>query len=267
MERLALLLRVLLPALMLVRCSTEGPTVAGSGSESPNAITGTVSLPPAAANPTPAGAEAVLFAITHDTLLENTVEYQWKALDTVTTDGNGRYEFADMTDGLYTIIIQKDGYKAFSGYIQYRTAFATLTLDYVLKNTQNIRGAITDTAKASNVRIYLGLVGTPYFDTIAAAQDSFNFTEIPQGIYNWDIRSELLTDWQSSVLVSIPTAYYSYDSLYVFRSPDHTKANGIASDTLFADWASDTLEIRTVQDTISFQHGNYSINYTIENNP
>ena len=267
---LARLVFPLILALVLVRCST-GPNVAGSGSESPNAINGTVYAPlngvSSALSPA-ADAQAVLFEI-FPTSVDSPVDFTWHALDTVKTDAYGCFAFQDMKEGTYSILFEKGVFKAFSGYFVYFLSDSILTLSVSMDHAQNIRGTLKDTSAAERGRFSLGLIGTPYFDTIPSGTDSFSFHNIPKGIYSWniesvtDIRTFILTTYQTvyavDSFVMAPQTPYSGAPLFFCWSPDN--------DTLYTPWATETVNVRTVQDTVTFQQGNYLVNYIVETNP
>ncbi|OGJ88278.1 MAG: hypothetical protein A2268_05190 [Candidatus Raymondbacteria bacterium RifOxyA12_full_50_37] len=172
-------------------CGSGGPgDIAGTGSESPNALSGSVYASIALDEiHVVASATISLYAIQVDSL----GDYAWE-LDTIAASGaNGKFALAPRHSGYYSIIGCKDGLKFFSGYFYYDKEHASLVpsnaLDtLVLQNTMNITGTISDTANMVAQSFAVWLVGTPYFDTISS-NDSFHFDSIPSGDYSFEILS------------------------------------------------------------------------------
>jgi hypothetical protein len=176
---------ILLAAALLVSCS-HGPTIAGSGSESsnamtPNALTGTViGRPDSGSIVQPlAGASVSLYSITMDTLDSGVVNYTWSVCKQVTTDDKGTFRIDSVKEGYYSAIMEFQKEKAFTGYFRYHSADSVRDLGFFETHaTIHMRGTIRDTAHALSAKLFLGLVGTPYADTTYNG-GSFDIDNIP----------------------------------------------------------------------------------------
>jgi len=146
-------------------CIKRPVDVVGSGSESPNAVTGTVYMPAgvnfAGLYKVAPEAEVLIYSI-----VETDSGFSWDTIVSILTDVNGQFIVDSISFGSYSILVQKEGLKDFA-YFDYNLELGAILVDSVLlKPTQKIEGTIKDTAGTNDKIIYLGLVGTPYLDTV-----------------------------------------------------------------------------------------------------
>jgi hypothetical protein len=273
--------------LLILSCANapNGPELAGSGSESPNALRGTILVAAAGQdsvfNPVP-GTEVLLYAVTETRSADSGIDYAWALADSTRAADSGKFILDSIEPGSYTLIFQHSDRKTFSGYFNIEESDDTVTCIAFLEPTQTIRGTIRDTADTVSREFYLGLVGTPYFDTVTTT-DSFTFADIPAGKYKWDIRSGVIqSPIENSVLFAdtslfyITTAagsysMYTYDLMQV-DSPaasaylDERSAVPIAP---YWGWEIDTaaINVEPAEQKIQMTDESYIIEYIVTENP
>lgn len=207
---------------LLMSCG-QGPTLAGSGSESPNALTGTIRI---SATETASSALISLYEISESEIDSGTTDYLWTLKASTQTDSNGVFRIDSMKAGYYSFIAEHHEKKAFSGYFSYHSEDTLLNIGtFQVTNTRNIQGTIHDTSSNGNKKILvLGLVGTPYTDTISDNETTLHFDSIPEGDYNFRILSVKEVQAQQDTL-----PYFSY---IINTSLNHNTPTG--NDTLQA---------------------------------
>jgi hypothetical protein len=274
----------MLSLLYLMQCANAptgpGDDFAGSVSESPNAITGTVITAQNSDFIETSNAAVILFEITESLDKTGSVDYSWTQLKTVTTDTNGKFTIDSMEAGDYTLLFQKDDKKAFSGYFRYEKEDSTVTLVALLENTITIKGQISDTASASSKEFYLGLVGTPYFDT-ASATDSFCFANIPSAEYKWRIQdSTIETSFRTVLFADTLTVASAPSSFNLITAGNYYIDTLAREDTAYLDtsnnvpvfpwfgWSVDAADVvmEPTENKVQMTQDNYLIEYTITEN-
>ena len=273
-------------ALLFLSCanSPNGPDLAGSGSESPNALTGTVLIAVAGLDavfsPVP-GAEVLLYAVTETRNADSGIDYAWALSDSTHANAQANFTLDSIEPGNYTLIYQKGDRKTFSGYCNIEESDDTVTCVAFLEPTQTICGTIRDTADTVSREFYLGLVGTPYFDTVTTA-DSFTFANIPAGKYKWDIRSEvikspignsvLFADSTIFVRAAMATSFYlAVDNMSVVDTMADSYLDEKNAVPVLPWWGwevdSATVNIEPVEKKIRMTDETYVIEYTVTENP
>ena len=265
--------------LLLCSACSKGPDIAGSGSESSNALTGTALVnqnPQGASLYTPsAGASIYLYSIKTDLLDSGKVDYTWTLKDSTLSDSKGDFRIDSMKPGYYSLIFQCSNKKGFSGYFNYTADDTLLQLGYVeLKNTQNIQGKIRDTTKQPGVKRWvLDLVGTPYIDTVEL-DGRFNFTDVPIGYYNFKIGASIQDTGYTIPYFTLVTNLNAltvvdrYDTVYFIWAADSLAVNNPGS-TITIPWQTNakTNDMSFGPDTTKLNIDNYSIEYTTTQNP
>jgi hypothetical protein len=216
---------------MIMSCST-GIDIAGTGSESPNALTGTVY----------SQQENVLISLySIDSLYDslNHLKLSWQIVDSSLTDSSGRFSFNIDSTGQYTVLASFQNLKAFSGIINITSKQDINSVNLELKQTINIFGKLNDTSSTTYSVVKLGIIGTPYI-TECYSNSNFTFFDVPQGNlkYYADILSIHTRCSQDT------NAYYDTSS-----------------------FATNFLPIIISSDTISSSIGNLPISYISTINP
>ncbi|MFH0920346.1 MAG: hypothetical protein V1913_08270 [Fibrobacterota bacterium] len=271
MNRLSALLICL--CLFLTSCGT-GPDIAGSGSESPNALTGTVLWQPGLNGPASlaVGASVVLYQIKDSIPAPGSIDYIWSQAAITVADNNGNFRFPAMTSGHYSLILEFNGQKRFSGYFNYRANDSLVHLGYLqLFATQNIRGTIRDTVRSVPSRLVLGLVGTPYHDTVET-DGAFAFSSVPVGNYYFSIKSlPIMTGIGMQDSIVGATSVLVCDTLRPIMSFIVTSSADLA--VIYGGRGTAPLSGSTVVntsvrafDTVSTTVNSFKIIYALENN-
>lgn len=189
MKRLILLL-----PLLFLACSS-GPEIAGSGSESSNAMTGaTVRLPGSYSTTSKAipvdNALVSLYSVAEISADTSAPRYVWSLADSIRTDASGAFSLINPSPGHFAVLFEKDSLKAFSGYFIYKGD--TLDLgSLILTPALNLGGSLIDSLGQPVSGVALGLVGTSFLDT-TASDGRFSFTRVPEGIYNFSLLFQTL---------------------------------------------------------------------------
>ncbi len=250
---------LLVIALFVLSCS-QGTKVVGTGSESPNALTGRVldntsPIIPSRYSGTE-GAVVSLYSITETFDSTNRILYDWSKTDSSTTDSEGEFCFKEPNVGYYSIIIQQGNKKAFSGYFRIISRDTLLDLgEIILEQTLNVKGTIKDTSVAANL-FQLGLVGTPFIDTCNVS-GGFTFDSIPKGFMNFDIR-------QLQMEKAINSIFYTSADM---RSLTHDTTNSDLVNVFtrashLATWPVDSTVVETSPNKTKLTVNHYTIEYT-----
>jgi len=258
---------------LFASCST-GPDLAGSGSESSNALTGTVLWHPSNDSTVKLAVNATvtLYKII-DTVYPGTGgTYTEKQAGAALTDNNGNFRINGLAAGTYSMVFEQGNQKCFSGYFSYRADDTPLDFGYLTLNpTQTLRGTIRDTTATRASLLVLSLVGTAYSDT-ADTSGAFAFTAIPLGKYYLSVRGVLInglpgsTDVATTVLVS--------DTL---RPGIASMQSSLPYNDFLAVLSGDSADNSTIMpnisgsiihqsDTVSIATGDFLIKYTQESN-
>jgi hypothetical protein len=263
-------LLVLLLAVFLASCG-KGPVVAGSGSESSNALTGCALYNPNSTSTSvfpAAGADVKLFQVTPSADTAQT-GYTWHAVDSTAAGSDGNFSFGSVKPGEYALIIQYQTKKAFSGYFKVLENNPLLALGYMeLQNTKNIQGRISDTQTVSAAPVVIGLVGTPFADTVAQ-NGNFNLAGLPAGFYNLQL-SDSLSGTLNSVLPVLPPLPV-FDWWGATLAVHSTANNNVAVDAfqISVPWDVNSMTnfITVASDSTKLQVNGFSIFFTTVDNP
>jgi hypothetical protein len=277
---------VLIVACLLawVGCAEPPTGHAGGGSERPNApaFDGNVQC---AGTTWGISGEMQEVGVTVYAIQEDSGGYFWEVWDVTATDSNGDFRIDSVEAGHYCMLFEKEGWMAFSGYLVFGADDTLVTLDTIdLMHTQNISGAIKDSAGRNSKDIILGLIGTPYYDTVTINDDgAFAFNNIPYGDYKMEITAFSLIDtvgdttMADSNISAIDTLLVHPDMVTaVFLLINVTSRCGVAAaDTTYelgySELPGEPKEqidsVKVIQSTIGVTGGDYSINYTVEENP
>jgi hypothetical protein len=266
-------------SLLLWTACGKGPDIAGSGSESSNALTGTVLVNQNQGGPSlfqPAESTSVyLYRITPTALDSGKVDYTWTLQDSTLSTGTGEFRLNSMKPGNYTLLFQRQSKKTFSGYFQYGPGNSVMDLGYVeLNNTENITGSIRDTAASPGLKRWvLNLVGTPYVDTVDY-NGGFNFADVPAGFYNFKIGAPVLDSVPMVPYFGLITSINGtsvvdrYNAVYFIWATDSLAVNNNAS-TISIPWQTNAMSSNMSfgPDTTKLNIDNYRIEYTTTQNP
>jgi len=210
--------------------------------------------------------------------------YVWEVVKTIQSDTSGFFRLDSIESGSYSILITSGDKKGFSGYIEYTEKGPTLELDSLfVSSTQNISGTIKDSSGNIDSNLVLGLIGTPYSDTVTNT-GSFVFNNIPIGDFIMDITK--FTTKIESVFINTGISPDSllFDSLQITFQGSRNQVISISTfdfspslDTsyviAYSDSSSiginvineDQIDTVTVQNsTIKIVSDNYTIEYTVQ---
>ncbi|MBL8025295.1 MAG: hypothetical protein JNL74_02730 [Fibrobacteres bacterium] len=207
----------LIAAIIFLSACTGG-NIAGTGSESPNAITGTIyNLRADITADLKAVGKVCITLYRIDSLRDSTnrLNMSWYATDSSLTDSSGHFSFEIDTMGQYSVLASYQSLKAFSGIININSlkkSINNLTLE--LKNTINIDGSLRDTSQTNYSKLKLGIIGTPFI-TECFSNSSFYFTEVPQG----DLQFYASVLSIHSRITNDTTHYYNQPSFPFFSFP------------------------------------------------
>jgi hypothetical protein len=244
---------ILVPAgiLFLLLFCTKPNKEAGGGSDTPNPpackVKGNAFIPDNSRNIGLEDFKVSLYNIT----AEDTAGYEWSLADSTLTDVNGAFGFDSLAAGFHSIVLEKDIFKAFTGYFNHRGNDSTIDLGMVpAEKTTNIAGIIE--SKYPYNSLVLGLVGTPFGDTVI--DDGFKLNDIPGGSYKMEIILQAVSDstnYASNVVNNKPSA----DTSYLIDDSDLPIGPAGQADS-----------VKIVSDTIEISGENFTIKYTVSEN-
>jgi len=151
----------------------------------------------------------IISSATGELLSNATVEAQFssatnKFVKSVKTDSFGKYQFTDLTDGVFTIAVSKDNFKTLTKDITVSSAYTVTNINFSLPGTFTIYTP-TYVAKVSEVTIYFGTsvpttytleygttrdYGSVYVNNLLNKSSEVNLRSLsPKTLYHFKIKS------------------------------------------------------------------------------
>lgn len=171
-------------SLIILLSSCTGGNIAGTGSESPNALTGSIYDMRDYGTPHAIRSQNVhlsLYRIDSRRDSLNRLSVDWYVIDSSRTDSTGHFSFGIKAVGQYSIVASYQNLKAFSGIINVNSLDSQISsISIELQRTININGWINDTSQTTYTKLKFGIIGTPFI-TECNSNSTFHFNEVPIG--------------------------------------------------------------------------------------
>lgn len=162
-------------------CSNGPQDVAGTGSESPNALTGVVYAKKASSDCISTNALVTIYSI-------DTLSKTWEVFSEINTNDSGKFTVTDLQKGRYSILIEKDTLNAFTYFDYFYNSGKILIDSILLKEKVSITGKINDQNDNPIKNAQLKIVGTG-FKTITGDFGEYEFTDLASDIiYNCQLQ-------------------------------------------------------------------------------